>query len=119
MKHRTPIQALRLFLPLACVATLALSGCKKQDEAAPVTQAEPAHPPAEPEQAQKAPTESKATMAAKIAVQISRAPEQADAILAKAGMNREDLETLMFEIAKDPQLRKAYNAARQESLATR
>lgn len=107
------------FLRLACVALLALSGCKKDDASNTISQGESEPAAADPAAQKQAPTKSKAIMAAQIAVEISKAPEQADAILAKQGMSRADLESLMFEIAKDPQLRKAYNAARRESLATR
>lgn len=120
MNHRFATTSVRTSLfSLTCAALLSFSGCKKEASPEPVTQDAPAAAPAEPEHQDAAPSQSKAELAAQVAVEISKSPEQADAILAKHGLNRESLETLMFEIAKDPKLRAAYNAARRESLASR
>ncbi len=50
--------------------------------------------------------------AAKLASAIESNPEAADQILEDHEMNREDLDTLMYEIAADPELSAAYQAAR-------
>lgn len=120
MTHRfTTIQAPKLLLSLACAAFLSVSGCKKQEADTTAKQDDAAGAHADPVKENKATTQSKATLAAGIAQEISQNPDQADAILAKHGMNRDDLETLMIEVAKDPKLREAYSAARRNSLETR
>lgn len=114
---KTPI-SFSLFI-LACSATLSLSACKKQEHTEPAPKENAAPADIDPDPANSPSTPSKAKIAAEVAVEISRTPEQADAILARHGMDRESLEALIFEIAKDPKLREAYNHARQASLASR
>lgn len=54
----------------------------------------------------------KVEKAVTLANQISATPENADTILADAGMDREGFEQLLYEIAKDPELSKSYAVAR-------
>ena len=59
--------------------------------------------------------EGKVQLAASIAREISAAPEQADDILGKHGLDRDKFDAMIFEIAGDPALTKAYMAARKTS----
>ncbi len=59
--------------------------------------------------------EGKILLAATVAREISAAPDRADEILGKHGLDRDRLDTLMFEIAGDPELTRAYMAARRTS----
>jgi hypothetical protein len=61
------------------------------------------------------PNAEKVKLAATVAREISGAPDQADEILAKHSLDRDKLDTLMFEIAGDPDLTKAYMAARRDT----
>jgi hypothetical protein len=71
-----------------------------------------------PEQAQPAssgaqtkPGPEKVELAAEIAREIQKAPGDADAILEKHGTTREEFEELLYEIAADPELSRAYREA--------
>ena len=59
--------------------------------------------------------EGKVLLAATVAREISGAPDRADEILGKHGLDRDRLDALMFEIAADPSLTSAYMAARRTS----
>jgi len=61
------------------------------------------------------PNAEKVKLAATVAREISGAPDQADEILGKHGLDRDKLDSLMFEIAGDPDLTQAYMAARRDS----
>jgi hypothetical protein len=61
------------------------------------------------------PNAEKVKLAATVAREISGAPDQADEILGKHGLDRDKLDALMFEIAGDPELTQAYMAARRDS----
>ncbi len=61
------------------------------------------------------PKAEKIKLAATVAREISGAPDQADEILGKHGLDRDKLDALMFEIAGDPELTQAYMAARRDS----
>ena len=61
------------------------------------------------------PKAEKVKLAATVAREISGAPDQADEILGKHGLDRDKLDALMFEIAGDPELTQAYMAARRDS----
>ncbi|HEY0133107.1 MAG TPA: hypothetical protein VGB85_03480 [Nannocystis sp.] len=61
------------------------------------------------------PNLEKIKLAATVAREISGAPDQADEILGKHGLDRDKLDALMFEIAGDPELTQAYMAARRDS----
>ena len=61
------------------------------------------------------PNAEKIKLAATVAREISGAPDQADEILGKHGLDRDKLDALMFEIAGDPELTQAYMAARRDS----
>ena len=50
--------------------------------------------------------------AAKIAKDIEAAPDKAEATLKAAGMSVEDFESLMMDIAADPEKTKAFEAAK-------
>ncbi|GEM_PF-2821863 len=67
-----------------------------------------ANKPVEPKES----PEDKAKTAATVANEIAGNPADADAILAKHDMDREKLDALMYEIARDPELTKAYAQAR-------
>jgi len=59
--------------------------------------------------------DGRVALAATVAREISSAPERADEILGKHGLDRDKLDALMFEIAGDPELTRAYMAARRNS----
>jgi hypothetical protein len=59
--------------------------------------------------------EGKALKAAEVAAAIEAAPENADDILAKHKLDREQLDALMFEVASDPAAREAYKLARAKA----
>lgn len=61
------------------------------------------------------PNAEKVKLAATVAREISGAPDQADEILGKHGLDRDKLDALMFEIAGDADLTQAYMAARRDS----
>ncbi|MBL8975969.1 MAG: hypothetical protein JNK56_35525 [Myxococcales bacterium] len=58
------------------------------------------------------PADSKIQLAASVAKEISGAPDKADEILGKHGLDRDKLDALMFEIAGDPALTQRYMDAR-------
>lgn len=60
-----------------------------------------------------APTVEQARKAGVVARAIEAEPNRAAEILTEHGMTAEGLEALIFEIAQDPQLTEAYEAARQ------
>lgn len=64
-------------------------------------------PPAQPD-----PADAKIQLAAAVAKEISGAPDKADEILGKHGLDRDKLDALMFEIAGDPTLTQRYMDAR-------
>lgn len=66
-------------------------------------------PPAEP------PLDPRVAKAAKLAGEIEAAPEDADAILEKHGLDRDKLDALMYEIAADKDLAEDYKWARAEA----
>lgn len=78
----------------------------------PVVVADPPKPDDKP--AADSP-EGKVQLAATIAREISAAPEQADEILGKHNLDRDKFDAMIFEIAGDPALTKAYMAARKTS----
>lgn len=67
------------------------------------------------EEPKKDPAEEKVQLAATVAREISGAPDKADEILAKHSLDRDKLDALMFEIAGDAELTKAYMAARRDT----
>ena len=97
---------------------LALTACDKGkepakdgDNKAPTAKAPVDEPDTDPVDA---PTlDPKVEKAVTLANKISAAPESADSILAEAGMDREAFETLLYEIARDPELSKSYAVARE------
>jgi type IV secretory pathway VirB10-like protein len=129
----------RLHIALPALAlTLALSACdggetSKKTETKVVTKTEtkttvesksstkpdPAvttpDPKAEPTAPAADSPQGKVQLAASVAKEISVAPEQADEILGKHGLDRDKFDALIFEIAGDPELTKAYMAARRTS----
>lgn len=62
----------------------------------------------------EAPLDPRVAKAVEIADAIAKAPEDADAILEKHGLDRDKLDAMMFEIAKDPALAESYKLARAE-----
>ena len=100
------------FILLTAVACGGDKGPAKDEKKADATaKAEPARAdePAADAEPELPPQVAKA---AKLAMAIDQNPENADAILEDAGMNREDLNTLMFEIAADAEMSAAYQQAR-------
>lgn len=80
---------------------------KLDDKVAPPPEKKPdAPPPVDP-------NAEKVQKAASVAKEISADPEHADDILARHGLDRDKLGDMMFEIASDPQLSTAYEAARK------
>lgn len=56
--------------------------------------------------------EGRVALAALVATKISAAPDDADQILEDNGLDRDQLDTLMYEIARDPELSRAYKEQR-------
>jgi len=56
---------------------------------------------------------AEALRAAEIARAIDANPDRAEEILADQGLSVEELEAMMFRIAEDPELTRAYEEARQ------
>lgn len=54
----------------------------------------------------------KVAQAARLARDIEAKPAEADALLAGAGLDRDQLEALMYEISRDPTLTEQYRIAR-------
>lgn len=86
----------------------------KVDAKTDIKTAAPADPKPEDKPAAD-PNAEKVQLAATIAREISSAPEQADEILGKHGLDRSKFDAMIFEIAGDPALTKAYMAARKAS----
>lgn len=117
----------KLITSTLCAAALALSACggdaktpdpktAKKIETKVETKVEKKEPTPEP--AKKEPTApdpgaEKVKTAASIAKEISADPEHADDILARHGLDRDKLGDMMFEIASNPDLSNAYEAARK------
>ncbi len=59
--------------------------------------------------------EGRVAIAAKVANAIADEPERADAILEENELDREKLDDMMFEIAADAELSKAYREARADA----
>jgi hypothetical protein len=56
--------------------------------------------------------EGRVALAAMVATEIAGTPDKADEILEQNGLDRDKLDELMYEIAKDPELSKAYKEQR-------
>jgi hypothetical protein len=68
----------------------------------------------EPEPEPEAPAlDPKVEQAVTVANKISATPEKVDSILEEAGLDREQFEKLLYEIARDPELSKSYAVARE------
>jgi hypothetical protein len=110
-----PTLVLALVLP-ACGGDKADAG-KKADAAkkgdagkqASADSAGPADEPADDVPALDPKVEKAVTLANKLAAE----PSRADAILEEAGMDRQSFQTLLYEIAHDPELSKSYAVARE------
>jgi hypothetical protein len=124
---------------LAVVALLAAPACDSGTKPDPKTAAKPETKPAVKTEAKIAakpdtkaidkpveekpveakppedPNAAKIQLAATVAKEISGAPDKADEILGKHGLDRDKLDALMFEIAGDPALTQAYMDARRAS----
>jgi outer membrane biosynthesis protein TonB len=79
----------------------------------PTAVATPDPKPDEPATPDPNSPQGKVVLAASVAKEISVAPEQADEILGKHGLDRDKFDAIIFEIAGDPELTKAYMAARK------
>jgi hypothetical protein len=74
---------------------------------------DPAAAPGAPVEAEAAaPLDPRVAKAVEVADAIASAPEDADAILEKHGLDRDKLDAMLFEIARDPALSAAYKTAR-------
>jgi hypothetical protein len=58
------------------------------------------------------PAQGMVDVAARIAREIEARPDQADAILERYGKTREEFEAMLYDIAADPDLSRAYKEAR-------
>jgi len=120
MPRTTPTRLLPA-LVLGCT----LSACDSGEVAKTETRAEPIvakpvkdpvpPPAAQPEDQAPAPDspQGKVQLAAVVAREISAAPELADDILERHNLDRDKFDAMIFEIAADPALTKAYMAARR------
>ncbi len=115
--HKT----LLLCLALAVPVTACGGEAKKQDKAA---KAEKKAEKAEKKAATEKPVEAdqpkpsmetpegRVALAALVASEIAGAPDKADEILEQNGLDRDKLDDLMYEIARDPELSKSYKEQR-------
>ncbi|WP_146158772.1 hypothetical protein [Enhygromyxa salina] len=106
---------------------LTLGACDKADPAKTDKQAtadtkgdkkaDPTTKPADadkPDDAVEAPAlDPKVEKAVTVANMIANDPAAADKILDEAGLDRESFETMLYEIARDPELSKSYAIARE------
>jgi len=101
----------------------AVADAKKDDTAADAKKDDAAEDPAEPvadavPDEDAAPDEAlegydpRVAKAAHVATKISEEPDNADALLAAANLDRDKLDDLMYEIANDPDLTAQYRMAR-------
>lgn len=107
----------------ALVLTFMLSACDSAHATQPRTEVEtvvatiatkiPDPPPLKDIAAAHDSPEGQVQFAALLAGEIVAAPERADKILRKHGLDRRKLDTMMFAIAADPELTEAYMAARR------
>lgn len=112
----------RLLLPMVSMALLfgcdsgkpAPDGAKTSQAEAKVEAKADDTTPDKPESQDEGLTDfdPKVTQAADIAAQISKSPQDADKLLAAAGLDRDGLDKLMYEIANDPELTAQYRMAR-------
>jgi hypothetical protein len=111
---------------LVMTIVLASCGTAGEDSAA----SKPSSPPPKPVGKASAPlakaapkpdpeekVDSRVAKAAAVAAELSAKPEDADAILERHGLDRDRLDALMYEIAADEGLAKAYRLARAETQA--
>jgi len=118
----------KLITRTLCAAALALAACggdaktpdpktAKKVETKVETKVEKKAPTPEPVKKESTPAPDpgaeKVKTAASIAKEISADPEHADDILARHGLDRDKLGDMMFEIASNPELSNAYEAARR------
>lgn len=115
------------FLTLTLLA-MPLAACDKGNEEAAATAEPETKPDAEPEAAPVDPAvqaeadallnpdldglDPKVAQAVRIAREIEADPQAADSVLEKHQLDREGLDALMYDIARSPELSKAYREAR-------
>lgn len=117
----------RHILMLALALALPVAGCggdaKKGDTKAAKADAKKADgankapdeaEPAEPEGPKPSmdTPEGRVALAALVATEIAGTPDNADEILEQNGLDRDKLDELMYEIARDPELSRAYKERR-------
>ena len=108
-----------LFLLISSATAVTTAACgQHQDQPVPVEEAqpqvEPTPPPVQPElAAEPEPELEKALKAAELANAIERQPDQVETILSNAGLEVEEFENLLFEVAADPLQAEAYAKARE------
>ena len=93
-------------------AALALGMLLVSLACAPASTTEESATPAATEQNASASSLEKAREAAQMAVEIEKEPGRLTEILEAHGMTSEEFQELLFEIAEDPELTRAYEAAR-------
>lgn len=81
----------------------------------PKPEVEPAAPKPEEKPAAVDPADNKIQLAALVAREISVAPDKADEILGKHGLDRDKLDAMMFEIAADEAMTRRYMEARSST----
>ncbi len=92
-------------------AKAAKADAKKGDDAKKAPdEAKPAEPEG-PKPSMDTP-EGRVALAALVATEIAGSPDEADEILEQNGLDRDKLDDLMYEIARDPGLSKAYKERR-------
>ncbi len=111
MKITTTLPLLLLLTSAGCDKK---AGDKPADDAKIAKANSKAEPKAEPKEATPAPLDPRVAKAAEIAKAIDKDPAKADEVLAAKGLDRDGLEALMYEIAKDPKLAASYEQARAE-----
>lgn len=109
-----------ILITMMAAAPLFLGACGGEAKTDKPAAGTPADKPADKPEADKPEPEAapdldpQVAQAVAIADAIAKEPGEADAILEKNGMDREKLDQLMAEIAKDPAKASAYKLARAE-----
>lgn len=110
-KQDTPVKEERIAArPAEPNAVTPPAGADDPGEAAP-------EEPTEPEDEFSA-YDPRVAQAARVAVEIEADPTKVETVLASADLDREKLDTLMYEIASNPELTKQYRIARGMAVET-
>ena len=104
---------------LVLTAILLAAACGAGDPGSHDAQGDHAQGESHAEEADHAPLPERVRVAADVAREIESRPDEAEEILAAHEMTAESFEQLMYEIAADPELSRAYQAATRKAIRVR